>query len=61
VFIGLVEFLEFVGLVKPGSAGNSIPFADDNSINTTNPRNSIATSGMEVSRVAKGYWLNATE
>jgi hypothetical protein len=47
VFIGFIEFLVFVGLVKPGSVENCIPFPNDNSINTTNTRNSITTSGLE--------------
>jgi hypothetical protein len=38
-FIEFVEFLEFIGLMKQGRVGSCIPFAGDNSINTTNTRN----------------------
>jgi hypothetical protein len=40
-FIGFVAFLGFVGLVKQGRVENGIPFTDNNSKNTTNPRNTI--------------------
>jgi hypothetical protein len=41
VFIGFVEFLGLVGLVKQGSVENYIPFTNDNSINSKNTRNTI--------------------
>ena len=46
-FIGFVEFLGFVGLVKQGTVDNCTPITDDNSINTTNTKYTINKSGIE--------------
>jgi len=40
-FNGFIEFFAFVGLMKQGNVNNYIPITDDNSINTTNAKNTI--------------------
>ena len=49
--IGFIEFVEFIELKEKGLVDGSIPTAMNNSINTTNPMNTINKyAGLEGSR-----------
>jgi hypothetical protein len=43
VFIGFVEFLEFIGLMKQVRVESGTPFANGNSMNSRNTMNTINT------------------